>query len=477
MKKRIYSIYPILLACGLWLMASCNDFVDVIPKGNTIPSTVDDLGKMMNNGSMAIYGENVDLNSVAYGMLWMACYSDDYAATENPNSALYTSFSTNPILQNLLKWADYIYSAGENDYNWDGLYKSNYIVNYVLDHIDEVEEGMSYRREEVKGEALVHRAMNYFLLTNVYGKQYNASTSETDLSVPLVLEADINKQYPRATVAQVYSQILSDLDEALTLLSTDVPDYNHIPGRATAYALRARVYLWQQNYGQAYKDACAALNLRSMLIDYNTVQLAMPGIPAYGAIGYDMNIETNPEIMYARYATESAKVSYSDKMLAIIDQENDLRYTLFVGALPESAIFEPVEWTRFGHSGIDVSEVWLTKAEAAVRKSNPDIAAALEALNYVRQNRYRADAYQPYAVTDPDTLLDEILKERRRELNFTEMAFFDRKRQNADPKTARPMERTYLGVTYTLPVGDPHYEFAIPLNVMALNPQLIQNER
>ena len=35
---------------ALCLLASCNDFVDVVPKGNTIPETVDDLGKMMADG-------------------------------------------------------------------------------------------------------------------------------------------------------------------------------------------------------------------------------------------------------------------------------------------------------------------------------------------------------------------------------------------------------------------------------------------
>ena len=77
---------------------------------------------------------------------------------------------------------------------------------------------MAYDRNDVKGQALVHRAMNYFLLVNLYGKQYDAATASTDLGVPLVLEADINKQYPRATVAQVYERMLQDLNDAISLL-------------------------------------------------------------------------------------------------------------------------------------------------------------------------------------------------------------------------------------------------------------------
>ena len=54
--KKIY--YTLIMAC---ILCSCNDFVDIVPKGNTIPSTVDDLAKMMNNGSMATGGDAFEI--------------------------------------------------------------------------------------------------------------------------------------------------------------------------------------------------------------------------------------------------------------------------------------------------------------------------------------------------------------------------------------------------------------------------------
>ena len=202
----------------------------------------------------------------------------------------------------------------------------------------------------------------------------------------------------------------------------------------------------------------------------------MPGIPAYGINGYSTIPQTNPEILYSRYRTERSSMMFSQKMMAIIDTENDLRYTLFYGAYPEAGMLDPMSWTRIHHSGIDVSEVWLTKAEAALRKSTPNVTEAIEALDYVRDRRYLNQNYAA-APTDPDALLTEILNERRREIVFTEMSFLDHKRQNADPKTARPMERTVWGETYTMPVDDPRWQFAIPLNVMQYNPTWEQNER
>ena len=197
------------------LLAGCNDFVDVVPKGNTIPETVDDLGKMMADGGMSMTNP---MASFSYCVNFIEAYSDDYTASETPGSAMYDVHKNTSMYANVLTWADYIYTVAEDDYNWSGLYKSNYVTNYVLANIDRVENGVDYDRNEVKGQALVHRAMNYFLLVNLYGKQYNAATADTDLGVPLILAPDINNSYPRETVGKIYGQLLSDLGEALELL-------------------------------------------------------------------------------------------------------------------------------------------------------------------------------------------------------------------------------------------------------------------
>ena len=146
---------------------------------------------------------------------------------------------------------------------------------------------------------------------------------------------------------------------------------------------------------------------------------------------------------------------------------------MFIGVFPGRNYFSIC--SRIHHSGITTAEVWLMKAESALCKTQPDIPTAIEALDYVRKHRY--EVFNPTTISDKRLLLTEILTERRREMIFTEMPFLDRKRLNANPETARPMTRTLYGNTYTLPVGDPHYQLAIPLNVMDLNSLLIQNER
>ncbi|MCQ4905878.1 hypothetical protein, partial [Odoribacter splanchnicus] len=60
-------------------------------------------------------------------------------------------------------------------------------------------------------------------------------------------------------------------------------------------------------------------------------------------------------------------------------------------------------FARMNYSGIQVSEVWLTKAEAALRKSQADIPEAIEALDYVRQHGF--DNFLTTTLTDKKQLL------------------------------------------------------------------------
>jgi hypothetical protein len=465
MKKIIIALIAVCIA------TSCNDFVDVIPKGNTIPETVDDLAKLMNLGTLT---SSYNFTEISYSAQFCELLSDDFTITQDPTQPYYI-YNTVPLFANSMKWAD---PEENSDMKWNGLYKSNYIANYVLDQIDLAEDGVTYERDEVKGRALVQRALNYFILVNLYGKAYDASpssTSSSDPGVPLILESNINKQYPRSTVSQVYEQILDDLTQAIALMNINVPEYSNIPGLAAAYALRARVHLWMQNYNQAYDDASTSLTIKGDLIDYNT---CFQAVPAYGSlagiVGYPTPAAINPEVLLARYKSETVPVVYTDKMLAITDTENDLRYTLF--SYFQAGVLQ-LFFNYHNHSGLNTGEVWLTKAEAALRKTNPDIQEAIAALDYVRVNRIKTEAYEPTTETNPDLLLEEILKERRREVRLTEMAFFDRKRLNVDPETASPMSRTVMGVEYTLPVGDPRYQLLIPNEVMQFNKLLVQNDR
>lgn len=470
-------IFIVLVSSSL-LITSCNDFVDIVPKGKAIPSTVDDLGKLMNNSFINIAGENYSLADVCYNVTNMELLSDDYTGSDQPTDMYYSYFHDNPSFYNMVTWNNVIYSQAEQDANWNGLYKSNYIVNYILENIDDADEGYEYKRNEVKGRALVHRALNYFILTNLYGKAYNSATANSDLGVPLLLEPDINAMPSRATVKECYDQILSDVNQAVDLLETNVATFKHLPSKAAAIALRARVNLYMGNFEAALADARKAVELQPMMYNYNDYAGAIGAPSPYSVVAFGYPGDTriyNQELILVRPNTNFASMSSpSDEFEKILDRQTDLRTLIFFTNLYGS---RPISMMRTQQSGISVSEMYLTIAEAALRKSSPDVKTAIEALDAVRSKRYLAETYQPTTITDVKELLDEVIKERRREVSFCTTSFTDKKRWNCDPRTATTMTRTIFGKTYTMEPNDPRYCLPIPPNVMQMNPNLVDNER
>jgi hypothetical protein len=137
---------------------------------------------------------------------------------------------------------------------WSETYDVINRVNNVLSAIQIVEEDS---RDQVEGEALFIRGALYFELVRLFGKAYNDGDPNANPGVPLVLtptrsvtDADF---VSRATVAAVYTQIISDLTNAETKLE-DAEGGSTRATKQAASAMLSRVYLMQGNYAAA-RDA------------------------------------------------------------------------------------------------------------------------------------------------------------------------------------------------------------------------------
>lgn len=471
-------IYLFKITCVMLFLSSCSNYVDIVPKGQKIPSTVDDLAYMMTIADRDSEWDYSDVLKSADDNLNVM--TDDIYLSEE--SGVANSFPDARIsLQHLYTWAKDIYEISENDLTWNNLYHSNYCVNYVLNHISEVSPGEVYDRDDVKGMALAHRAFNYFILANIYGKQYDKATASSDLAVPLLLDADVNLKLPRATVQEVYDQIIRDCQDALKLLKYDTHTYAHIPGRAMVHALLSRVYLFQSDWNNAYNEAKAALAMKSDIVDYNMIFPNVEGEPAYGLLNYnDMFGSASNTISELFYYRPGVNVGYmSQDFSSILDRENDLRFRHFIGinASIGAIDYGPCNQLSFAMC-IMTSEVELNLAESALRKTDKAPSEALAALESIRVKRIDAASYQPLAEDlSSEELFKAILKERRLETRFSLMRWFDLKRLNKFPETQKTLKRTVNGITYTLEPNSPRYVMPIPAKESAYNPNIIQNER
>lgn len=120
--------------------------------------------------------------------------------------------------------------------NYEGIFRTNMIIT----RFDQAEYTNEQDRNRDLGEAHFLRAVFYYRLATLFG------------TVPLVTDpAPVN--LPRATPAEIFAQIASDLKLAIELLP-DIP-YQQIPdemsGRATRWAaqgIMARAYLFYTGY-------------------------------------------------------------------------------------------------------------------------------------------------------------------------------------------------------------------------------------
>ncbi|MBC3787870.1 RagB/SusD family nutrient uptake outer membrane protein [Spirosoma utsteinense] len=133
------------------------------------------------------------------------------------------------------------------DYNYGNAYavwNDNYIgvnrANQVIDNVSTITMDATLKQRYL-GEAKFLRAMYYYHLVTLFG------------NVPLVLNTPVVGDKPTsATIAQVWAQIETDLNEAAAALPTTYSTADL--GRATkgaAYGLLARAYLQQKKYTEA----------------------------------------------------------------------------------------------------------------------------------------------------------------------------------------------------------------------------------
>ena len=146
---------------------------------------------------------------------------------------------------------------------WRTMYNQIYTANGVVSTIDPATEDNSLKY--YLAQALSIRAFDYFVLAQMYQHTYKGNESKP--CVPLITNENANEAAAngcaRSTVQEVYDQIMSDLNKAVSLLEntdkTRGTDKRYI-SKEVAYGLRARVNLTMQNWTAAAEDAQKAID-------------------------------------------------------------------------------------------------------------------------------------------------------------------------------------------------------------------------
>ncbi|MFV0589802.1 MAG: RagB/SusD family nutrient uptake outer membrane protein [Draconibacterium sp.] len=458
----------------LLLLASCEEELSTDPVDRVVPTTVEEYHAVMVGGLPGVYHAFTDL------------MTDDVVAKN------YTSFNNPSVYSEWSKaylWIDQRASdeATSPEYAWRWYYADIYKLNLVIANVMDADGDKDFAAS-IKGEALLTRAYSYFMLVNMFARNYDTATAETDLGVPLSLEPlDAGFHYfKRNTVAEVYAQIEKDMLEGLELINDqyiEKPKFHFTKVSALAFA--SRFYLYTGDYEKTVEYSNAAWAINSNLLDHNEFPNSDEGEvfePMVHANNYFTDERDN--VLFIRpgyFAVNYYKSGFYANDFLRIYEYRDLRgkqnFTFTNTSAPNYITLKlSLSYEQYNFPLFRTEEVLLNRAEAYAKLGDDDNKVnAIRDLNTLRKMRFTPEYYVAYKFNDFKTkqaMIDAVLLERRKELCYEGHRWFDLKR-NGYPE----LEHYFNGVKYILEQNDLRYVLQIPDNELVNNPEIEKNPR
>ena len=384
----------------------------------------------------------------------------------------------------------YIVNANnvESEDYWQSMYEVIFRANNILDFMDIADSG---NRAKYTAEAKFLRAYAYFKLVRLFG------------DVPLVTRV-VNPEenellFTRVATAQVYQQIVADLQEAVNTLDNT---HKSRTSKAAAQALLAKVYLTQgTNYTEAQQLCEAIINggefeLESNFSDVFYSELNDEIIFAIQYMAGDANesqsfsseftsafrqgredgqniVNTNLKADFDAFGGNRTAVSITDLSGVLEEDENEV-----IKFLPDGSDITTSPPTYGGNArnagndyiAIRYADVLLMHAEAILAGSTETTSGS--AIDSYMEVRIRA-GFDP--VADRPALLtkDALLLERRVELAFENQRWFDLVRFGVadDVLSAHAIEMGYVDYsTRALLLPIPAREINLSKGILTQNP-------
>ncbi|GAB2788667.1 RagB/SusD family nutrient uptake outer membrane protein [Rhabdobacter roseus] len=416
----------LILALGL-LTASCSEQELLRPVPETsisganafdtperILGLVNGIYKSVKNGNF--YGGNYLIYTEARGEEYINRTSNTFTAFEAWNHSLNAGSN---------------YVAGFWSAAYSAINNANILIQGLGEKPGVVSEAVS---KQYIAEAKFLRALSYFNLVTLYARPYNENNGASP-GLPLRLQAEkttANNDLKRSTVAEVYQQIIKDLDEA----EADLP-LNHATSllnttrahRNSAIALKTRVYLNAGNYPKVLEEAKKIVSTNPPFQAVSGVRHQLQDIVEIFRTNY-----TSTESIFSLPMTELDNVTGQSSFAYVFNTNSE--YHLNPAGIWGNEEWRPTDLRRtFARTANGVQfltkynkpspfldyipviryvEVLLNYSEAAARTG--DLPTALRLLQAVRGRSDAGYTFPEQRIATADALLTTILNERRIEL-------------------------------------------------------------
>jgi starch-binding outer membrane protein, SusD/RagB family len=437
MNKKIKTLWIALLVLILVPLACNDEFLDLQPHSSI---STDMAFETMDDFEAALNGVYSAIRSGAYYGKNMMLYGD--FMSDNLYARIGYSNSYGIIYQ-------FEHTAGTSEIIslWQAGYTVAVRATHIIDKIDNLDEGTQQRRDQIKGEAYLARALAHFDLVRYYAPSYQRSNPLTDLGVPYRVEISLNP-IDRETLARTYELIINDLSMAYDLINEPVT-LNFRFSKDVADALFARIYhemgdwekaiehatklitnpRYQLLSGAAYRNMWTNDEGAEIIFKIGITQAEAPGMPRIGS----NFIGANPP-------SPLWNVDYLPALdlMFLFDDKDDIRFETYFRrntGTPQTGIQTvitkyPTNPAFVAYRGTNMpkvfrlAEMYLIRAEAYASQNRD--AEAMADLNALR--RARIDGWVDVNLTG-ETLKREIANERRVELAFEGHRFLDLKRR------------------------------------------------
>ncbi|WP_291869605.1 RagB/SusD family nutrient uptake outer membrane protein [Maribacter sp.] len=349
--------------------------------------------------------------------------------------------------------------------DWASFYEVNNAANLLLENIDDIEFVNESDKNAIKAEALTLRAFTYFYMVRIWG-----DVPLITIGISSSTQEEVSPE-SRTSSEEVYTQIISDINQAKGLFSSEGIKSKYSISKPALSALEADVFLWKSKVrGGGDTDLATALTAVNSAIDnsgavllssyadvfrsteatgedvfsvfYSQVEQAKT--PFWAAdflisgeffnLLSDESKEVTPLVSITQGKTVAQFFTTSDVFRGYFDELNDEREELyflditysdntnshvfnkFIGSLTGPGTRQFTDDVKIYR----LADLILLKAEILNAQDNP--SAAVTELNKVRTRAGIGAYLGTVAKADIDTA---ILKERAKELGFEGKRWFD----------------------------------------------------
>ncbi len=393
-------------------------------------------------------------------------------------------------------------STNEVQNLWGAVYATINVVNVFIDGLKAAwDEGRitgiisQAEYDQYLSEAYTMRAICYFDLMQLYSKPYHIS-SGANQGVPLRLtamkSAEENDLAP-STVAEVYTQILKDLNDAEPLAIADYDD-NLLNvtrvHRNTIIALKTRVYLHMQNWAQVVTESAKIVSSAAPFAAASGVANALnasyagifvtPYTTKESILSMPMTANNNPGTQnnlshyYFSGSGESYHLVQAPGSLFATMDATDARKLMLSTVDGKVYLTKWVDQTTRAEYApvIRYAEVLLNRAEAIARSGGAVTQEAVDLLNAVRTRSFVSGAYTTASFAAVTDFYDAILLERNMEFLGEGIHNMDLMRLGL---TIPGKDGADMGVVDAVPANGQSYIWPVPASELSYNKLMTPN--